>query len=71
MKQVVENAANDFDYIIINAPDFVDHPEKIIISHAANCGVIFTDCGSSAVKQATAMRISSCKLIASVQVKKS
>ncbi len=64
---LIEQAANKYDYILINAPDFEKHENREKIACGAQSCFIFAKKGSQAGRIARILKGSGCRLIGSFQ----
>ena len=68
ISDVVEGAKNEFDFVIISAPNLGDRPNQTQIAAASDCAFIFAQNADDATKLSSLMKPANCSIIGNVKV---
>jgi hypothetical protein len=68
LADVVEGAKNEFDFVIISAPNLGDRPNQTQIAAASDCAFIFAQNADDATKLSSLMIPAKCSIIGNVKV---
>ncbi len=68
LEDVIKGAKNEFDFIIISAPNLDESPKQRQTISAADCGFIFSSDAANATKLSSLMKTAKCSVIGNVKV---
>lgn len=68
LADIVEGAKNEFDFVIISAPNLGDNPNQTQIAAASDCAFIFAQNADDATKLSSLMKPAKCSIIGNVKV---
>jgi hypothetical protein len=68
LADVVERARNEFDFVIISAPNLGDRSNQTQIAAASDCAFIFAQNADDATKLSSLMKPAKCSIIGNVKV---
>ncbi|MCF7955507.1 MAG: hypothetical protein K9M75_06875 [Phycisphaerae bacterium] len=68
LADVIEGAKNEFDFVIISAPNLAESPDQTQIASASDCAFIFAQNADDATKLSSLMKPANCSIIGNVKI---